>query len=175
MRAIVNDEYADAPVDEPGNDDLGALSSWYVWAALGLFPITPGTATLALASPLFPSVRIQLPDGHRLVEDAPGAAASRPYIRALTVHGVARPAVSGTSCASASNGSSGSTGSSAAGQWDLPWLPASVDQERRHARLHPLGSARSLVGGGLRRRPAVLHGGPAPRRGLLAPERRPRP
>ena len=55
VRAIVNTEYADAPVDEPGNDDLGAISSWYVWAALGLFPVTPGTADLALASPLFPN------------------------------------------------------------------------------------------------------------------------
>ena len=54
VRAIANTEYADAPVDEPGNDDLGALSSWYVWAALGLFPVTPGSANLALASPLFP-------------------------------------------------------------------------------------------------------------------------
>ena len=84
MRAIVDAEYADAPVDEPGNDDLGAISSWYVWAALGLFPVTPGTANLALASPLFPSVTITLPDGRRLVEHAPGAAASRPYVQALT-------------------------------------------------------------------------------------------
>ena len=84
VRAIVNDEYADAAVDEPGNDDLGALSSWYVWAAMGLFPVTPGTANLALASPLFPTVSIELPDGHRLVEIAPGAAASRPYIRTWT-------------------------------------------------------------------------------------------
>ncbi len=125
VRKIVDDEYADAPVDEPGNDDLGALSSWYVWAAIGLFPITPGTATLALASPLFSSVRIELPDGHRLVEDAPGAAASRPYIRALTVHGVTppRPTTGTSSCATASSTSSGST---PAGQWTLPWLPASV-------------------------------------------------
>ncbi len=120
VRKIVDDEYADAPVDEPGNDDLGALSSWYVWAAMGLFPITPGTATLALASPLFPSVRIELPDGHRLVEDAPGAAASRPYIRGLTVHGVTRPTTRSASCPSTS------TGSTPSGQWDLPWLPASV-------------------------------------------------
>ena len=67
-----NDEYADAPVDEPGNDDLGALSSWYVWAALGLFPVTPGAGNLSLASPFFPSVTVTLPDGRRLVEQAPG-------------------------------------------------------------------------------------------------------
>ncbi len=126
VRAIVDDEYADAPVDEPGNDDLGALSSWYVWGALGLFPITPGAATLALASPLFPSVRIELPDGHRLVENAPGAAASRPYIRALSVHGVTRPAAGSGSCTSGASASSGSSDSAPAGQWNLPWLPASV-------------------------------------------------
>ena len=92
VRAIVDTEYADAPVDEPGNDDLGAISSWYVWAALGLFPVTPGSADLALASPLFPSVTVMLPDGGRLVERAPEAGAAHPYVHALTVSGVTRPA-----------------------------------------------------------------------------------
>ena len=91
VRAIADNEFADAPVDEPGNDDLGALSSWYVWAALGLFPVTPGAGNLALASPLFPSATVTLPDGRHLVEQAPEAAASRPYVRALTVSGVTRP------------------------------------------------------------------------------------
>jgi predicted alpha-1,2-mannosidase len=122
VRAIADTEYADAPVDEPGNDDLGAISSWYVWAAVGLFPVTPGSANLALASPLFPSVTITLPDGHRLVEQAPGAAASRPYVHALTVSGVARPVppTSLAGCtATAAPPSPGDT-------WDLPWLPGSV-------------------------------------------------
>ncbi len=116
-----NNEYADAPVDEPGNDDLGAISSWYVWAAVGLFPLTPGAANLALASPLFPSVTITLPNGRRLVEQAPAAAASHPYVHALTVSGVTRP--TGTS----PPGCGGASPSHAtAGSWDLPWLPASV-------------------------------------------------
>ena len=122
VRAIVNTEYSDAPVDEPGNDDLGAISSWYVWAALGLFPVTPGSANLALASPLFPSVTITLPDGHRLVERAPGAAASRPFVHALTVSGVARPAPVRAGC------SASPARRTPAGSWDLPWLPASVIQ-----------------------------------------------
>jgi predicted alpha-1,2-mannosidase len=54
VRAIVNTLYSDTPVNEPGNDDLGAIASWYVWAALGLYPVTPGSADLALSSPLFP-------------------------------------------------------------------------------------------------------------------------
>jgi predicted alpha-1,2-mannosidase len=122
VRAIVDAEYDDAPIDEPGNDDLGALSSWYVWGALGMFPVTPGTANLALASPLFPSVTVSLPDGRHLVEVAPSAAASRPYVHALTVTGVTRPdSRTGVGCRT------GSTPSArAAGSWDEPWLPASV-------------------------------------------------
>jgi predicted alpha-1,2-mannosidase len=120
VRAIVDDEYADAPVDEPGNDDLGALSSWYVWGALGLFPVTPGSADLALASPLFSSVAIALPDGRHLVEHAPRAAASRPFVHALTVSGVARPRLAAESCSPSSRSPAHSA------TWNVPWLPASV-------------------------------------------------
>ncbi len=125
VRAIVDNEYGDAPVDEPGNDDLGAISSWYVWAALGFFPVTPGSADLELASPLFPSESVLLPDGHRLVLRAPGAAASRPYVHALTASGITRPPAAPGACAVAPAASTPSASSSA---WDLPWLPASVLQ-----------------------------------------------
>jgi putative alpha-1,2-mannosidase len=122
VRAIADTEYADATVDEPGNDDLGAVSSWYVWAALGLFPVTPGAADLALASPLFPSASIQLPDGRRLVLHAPGAAASRPYVHALTVSGVTRPAADLGACGAFPR----SAAATASTEWDMPWLPGSV-------------------------------------------------
>ena len=125
VRAIVDTEYADAPVDEPGNDDLGAISSWYVWAALGLFPVTPGTANLALGSPLFPSVTIALPDGRRLVEQARGAAASRPYVHALTVRGVPRPAPAPTAAGCPLPAPPGHQVASSS-TWDQPWLPSSV-------------------------------------------------
>lgn len=120
VRAIADNEYADAPVDEPGNDDLGALSSWYVWAALGLFPVTPGAGNLALASPLFPSVRITLPDGRHLVEEAPGAASSRPYVHALTVSGVTRPVAGQPSCARST------APRSSPADWGLAYLPGSA-------------------------------------------------
>ena len=58
VRRIVTTLYAPTPDGEPGNDDLGAMSSWYVWAAMGLYPETPGRAELVLASPLFPHVTI---------------------------------------------------------------------------------------------------------------------
>jgi len=124
VHRLVTEVYSATPGGEPGNDDLGAISSWYVWAALGLFPVTPGTANLALASPLFPSVTIALPAGRRLVERAPGAAASRPYVHALTVAGVSRPAPAPTAAGCAASASSGRHVASDA--WDRPWLPSSV-------------------------------------------------
>jgi predicted alpha-1,2-mannosidase len=121
VRAILNSQYADAPVDEPGNDDLGAISSWYVWASIGLYPVTPGSADLALASPLFPHVVIALPDGKRLVETAPAASAGTPYVQRLRVSGVA-PAVSAPVCGAKSPGSS----HGANGDWVSPWVPGSI-------------------------------------------------
>jgi predicted alpha-1,2-mannosidase len=55
--------FGPVPDGEPGNDDLGALSSWYVWAALGLYPGTPGTPILTVNTPLFDRAAIALPGG----------------------------------------------------------------------------------------------------------------
>jgi predicted alpha-1,2-mannosidase len=120
VRRIADDLYADAPVDEPGNDDLGALSSWYVWAAMGMYPVTPGTADLALASPLFPEVVLTLPDGRRLTMEAPGASASTPYIHSLVVSGVASPPAPSCTATGRPVRHAGPV------SWTRPWLPGSI-------------------------------------------------
>jgi predicted alpha-1,2-mannosidase len=120
VRRIVTTLYSDTPVDEPGNDDLGAISSWYVWAAIGLYPVTPGTANLALGSPLFPYVNVELPDGRHLVIKAPGAEASKPYVASLVTKGIAA-VPSAPSCQKTSIKSK-----STSGVWLASWLPASV-------------------------------------------------
>ncbi|BBY39126.1 putative glycosidase [Mycobacterium mantenii] len=76
---------------EPGNDDLGALASWYVWAALGLYPATPGTPILTVGAPLFDSVEIALPANKSIRISAPGASGPRhlKYISGLRVDGQA--------------------------------------------------------------------------------------
>jgi len=62
---------------EPGNDDLGAMASWYVWAALGLYPSTPGTSILTVSAPIFDRAVIALPAGQSIRISAPGASAPR--------------------------------------------------------------------------------------------------
>jgi putative alpha-1,2-mannosidase len=86
VRATVNDIWTNAPGGIPGNDDLGEMSSWYVWAALGMYPLYPGRAELVLGSPLFAEADIERPDG-RVVIRAKGAASDAAYITSLRVDG----------------------------------------------------------------------------------------
>ncbi|WP_156297802.1 GH92 family glycosyl hydrolase [Mycobacterium paragordonae] len=81
--------FGPTPDGAPGNDDLGAMSSWYVWAALGMYPVTPGTALLAINTPLFDRAVIALPTGQSIRITAPGASGLNrlKYIRGLRVNG----------------------------------------------------------------------------------------
>ena len=71
----------------PGNDDLGALSAWYVWASLGLYPLTPGTPNLGLTVPAFSTVTVQPSTGAatRIARLGDGR-----FVRAVTVNGAQR-------------------------------------------------------------------------------------
>lgn len=86
VRAVVNRLWKNAPDGIPGNDDLGEMSSWYVWAALGLYPEIPGRAELLLGSPLFPRVMVRRPGGNVTI-DAPGAGTEAAYVHALIFDG----------------------------------------------------------------------------------------
>jgi len=73
VRRIMDQSFTTNVNGLPGNDDLGAMSSWYVFSAMGVFPALPGEAKLALASPAFKNVVIHLPSGNTLSLHAPQA------------------------------------------------------------------------------------------------------
>lgn len=79
--------YGTGPAGYPGNDDLGTLSAWYVFGALGFYPPVPGVGLLAFGSPLFPHAAIALPHGRRATISASGRPARQPYVRALRLDG----------------------------------------------------------------------------------------
>ncbi|MFJ8750192.1 GH92 family glycosyl hydrolase [Streptomyces sp. NPDC102441] len=87
VREIVNTVYGTGPRGLPGNDDLGTMSAWYVFSALGLYPQTPGSATMLLGAPLFPSAVLHRAQGGDIRISAPGADATHPYIDAVKVDG----------------------------------------------------------------------------------------
>ena len=73
----------------PGNDDFGALSSWYVFAALGMFPVSQADGGMALSTPQFPAMTVHLGDRTvRIVTDEDPAAA--PFIQSMSVNGTAQ-------------------------------------------------------------------------------------
>ncbi|MEU9059532.1 GH92 family glycosyl hydrolase [Streptomyces sp. NPDC048430] len=87
VREIVNTVYGTGPRGLPGNDDLGTMSAWYVFSALGLYPQTPGSATMLLGAPLFPTAVLDRPQGGDIRISAPEADATHPYIDAVKVDG----------------------------------------------------------------------------------------
>ncbi|HDS1038793.1 TPA: GH92 family glycosyl hydrolase [Stenotrophomonas maltophilia] len=86
VRQAMRQIWTNTPEGMPGNDDLGQMSSWYVWSALGLYPVYPGRADLVIGSPLFPEVVIARP-GAKIVVRARGAAMDAPYVQSLRVDG----------------------------------------------------------------------------------------
>ncbi|MEU6283440.1 GH92 family glycosyl hydrolase [Streptomyces sp. NPDC047028] len=87
VRAAMGTLWSTEPGGIPGNDDLGAMSAWYVFSALGMYPQVPSRAELVLASPLFERVEIHRPQGNDISIRAEGAAADAPYIHSLRVNG----------------------------------------------------------------------------------------
>jgi predicted alpha-1,2-mannosidase len=60
VRTIMNQYYGNGPDGLPGNDDGGTLSAWYVWSALGFYPVCPGNNQYEIGSPLFKLVQIRI-------------------------------------------------------------------------------------------------------------------
>jgi len=87
VRRVETELFTPNPDGEPGNDDLGGMAAWYVFAALGVYPAIPGVGGFALGSPLFPSATMHLGNGKTLKIEGDNASASNPYIQSLRVNG----------------------------------------------------------------------------------------
>ncbi|MEB3369245.1 GH92 family glycosyl hydrolase [Saccharopolyspora mangrovi] len=80
VRRALTSLFKSTPDGEVGNDDLGQMSSWSVWASIGMYPQVPGRSELVLASPVFSSVRIDR-GGTSIAINAPGASESAKFVR----------------------------------------------------------------------------------------------
>ena len=74
----------------PGNDDMGATSGWYLWAALGLYPVIPSAPGFAMSTPQFKGMTIWLADGTkklRIEADDEALLNGKPYIKSVQLNG----------------------------------------------------------------------------------------
>ncbi|HXW50415.1 MAG TPA: glycoside hydrolase domain-containing protein, partial [Candidatus Acidoferrales bacterium] len=83
--------WGDTPDGLPGNDDLGTMSAWYVWCAIGLYPQNPATGVLDLGAPLFSHVDIRIPGAAGITIDAPAASTNDAFVQNVRVNGQVWP------------------------------------------------------------------------------------
>ena len=81
--------YRATPDGLPGNDDLGTMSAWYVWGALGFYPAIAGAPVYVVGAPAFTEARIRLPEGRAFTVNAPGASLLGKYVQSGTLDGAA--------------------------------------------------------------------------------------
>jgi predicted alpha-1,2-mannosidase len=84
VHRIIEAQYGNRANGLPGNDDLGAMGAWYVFANIGLYPEVPGIAGFSINSPLFPHIKIHLPKG---ILDIAGGSETKCYIKLLQLNG----------------------------------------------------------------------------------------
>ena len=65
----------------PGNDDLGSMSAWFIWSALGFYPVSAGAPVYAVGSPMFEKAVIDPVGGNPVTVSAPGASPVSRYIQ----------------------------------------------------------------------------------------------
>lgn len=91
VRETLAADFTAEPGGLPGNDDAGATSAWYLLAAMGIYPVTPGDSTYQIVSPVFQRITIPLDpawyDGGTFVIEATGNSAANRYIQSATLNG----------------------------------------------------------------------------------------
>jgi predicted alpha-1,2-mannosidase len=87
VRRLCTEMYKNDPDGIIGNDDCGQMSAWFVFSALGFYPVDPVSAVYVFGSPLFERAEVTVGAGKRLVVEAPGNRADTPYIAAVTWNG----------------------------------------------------------------------------------------
>lgn len=88
MRHNLRLNYHAGPFGLSGEDDCGQMSAWYVFNALGFYPINPASATYIIGSPIFDQVQLHLPQADHILTITASGALDKKYIQSLTMDGV---------------------------------------------------------------------------------------
>ena len=87
LRQVMDRMYTPAPDGYCGDEDNGQTSAWYVFTALGFYPVAPGTTQYVLGAPLFKKATIHFENGKELVINAPANSDKNIYIESMRFNG----------------------------------------------------------------------------------------
>ena len=87
LREVMNRMYTPGPDGYCGDEDNGQTSAWYVFSAMGFYPVCPGTDQYVLGTPLFPKVTLSLENGKEVVISAPRVSDTYRYVDQIKLNG----------------------------------------------------------------------------------------
>lgn len=87
LREVINKMYLPTADGYCGDEDNGQTSAWYVFSALGFYPVCPGTDEYVLGAPLFKKATLTFQNGNRLVINAPENSKENIYVESISVNG----------------------------------------------------------------------------------------
>ena len=87
IREIMNKLYTTGPDGYCGDEDNGQTSAWYVFSALGFYPVCPGTDEYIIGTPLFKSAKLHLENGKTITIKADNNQLDNRYIKEMKVNG----------------------------------------------------------------------------------------
>jgi predicted alpha-1,2-mannosidase len=87
IRQIMDTLFDDTPEGLSGNEDCGQMSAWYIFSALGFYPVAPGSLEYVIGVPRFRRAEVKLPNGKTFTVRADNLSRSNGYIQAATVDG----------------------------------------------------------------------------------------
>jgi putative alpha-1,2-mannosidase len=87
VRSLMKSHYTNSPRGLPGNDDLGSMSSWFVFSAMGFFPLCPGRTGYDLGSPLFKKITLRHKNGKKLIISSLNNSGNHIYVKSVSLNG----------------------------------------------------------------------------------------
>jgi predicted alpha-1,2-mannosidase len=88
VRQLMDVWYGDGPLGIPGDDDGGETSSWYVFSAMGFYPVCPGSPVYEIGSPIFEKSALRLGNGKEFTIVAHHVSAQNKYIQSAQLNGM---------------------------------------------------------------------------------------
>ena len=87
LREVMNSKYRNDIRGLGGNDDCGQMSAWYIFTALGFYPVCPGTDQYVLGAPYLPYLKLSLPNGRTFEVKAPNVSDQNRYVKEVRLNG----------------------------------------------------------------------------------------
>lgn len=87
LSTIMNQMYKNNIRGLSGNDDCGQMSAWYLFSAMGFYPVCPGTDQYVIGAPFLPYMQVNLPNGKTITIKAPKVSNRNKYIKSIRVNG----------------------------------------------------------------------------------------